>query len=131
MLKLHKCLKSGPKEGVLIFQLHLVIEKKFFHHSSPANNPANSYYVHQKIFTSNINDFQIRYPVCQMCIVLISAYSYPPTTNRDSLIRDDLDFIFPPTLLIEIGTFPSSECHFGISLLFSLYLRHGFRSESE
>ena len=42
-----------------------------------------------------------------------------------------MDFIFPPTLLIEIGTFLSSECHFGISLLFSLYLRHGFCSESE
>ena len=27
--------------------------------------------------------------------------------------------------------FPSSGCHFGISLPFSLYLRHGFRSESE
>ena len=64
-------------------------------------------------------------------IVLISAYSYPPTTNRDSLIRDDLDFIFPPTLLIEIGTFLLSKFHFGISLLFSLYLRHGFCSESE
>ena len=67
-LEYYQILKSGQKEGVLIFQLHLVIEKKFFHHSSPANNPANSYYVHQKIFTSNINDFQIRYPVCQMCI---------------------------------------------------------------
>ena len=38
-------------------------------------------------------------------IVLISAYSYPPTTNKDTLIRDNFDFIFPPTLLKEIGTF--------------------------
>ena len=38
-------------------------------------------------------------------IVLISAYSYPPTTNKDTLIRDDFDFIFPPTLLKKIGTF--------------------------
>ena len=59
-LEYDKRLKSGLKEGVLISQLHLVIDKKFFHHSSLANNPANSYYVHQKFFTSNINDFQIR-----------------------------------------------------------------------
>ena len=64
-----KRLKSGQKEGVLISQLHLVIDKKFFHHSSPANNPANSYYVNKKLFTSKITDLQIRYPVCQMCNV--------------------------------------------------------------
>ena len=71
-LEYDQSLKSGEKEGVLIFQLQLVIDKKFFHHSSPANNPTNSYYVNQKLFTSNINDFQIRYPVCQMCIVPLS-----------------------------------------------------------
>ena len=42
-LEFDKRLKSGQKEGVLISQLHLVIDKRFFHHSSPANNPANSY----------------------------------------------------------------------------------------
>ena len=63
-LEYDKRLKSGLKEGVLISQLHLVIDKKFFHHSSPANNPANSYYVNQNFFTSNINDFQIRYIRC-------------------------------------------------------------------
>ena len=66
-LEYDQSLKSGQKEGVLIFQLQLVIDKKFFHHSSPANNPANSYYVNKKLFTSKINDLQIRYPVCQMC----------------------------------------------------------------
>ena len=30
---------------------------------------------------------------------------YPPTIKRDILIRDIFDFIFPPTLLAEIGTF--------------------------
>ena len=30
---------------------------------------------------------------------------YPPTINRDILIWDIFDFIFPPTLLIKIGTF--------------------------
>ena len=30
---------------------------------------------------------------------------YPPTIKRDILIRDIFDFIFPPTLLTEIGTF--------------------------
>ena len=67
-LEYDQSLKSGQKEGVLIFQLQLVIDKKFFHHSSPANNPANSYYVNKKLFTSKINDLQIRYPVCQMWI---------------------------------------------------------------
>ena len=66
-LEYDQILKSGQKEGVLIFQLQLVIDKKFFHHSSPANNPANSYYVNKKLFTSKITDLQIRYPVCQMC----------------------------------------------------------------
>ena len=68
-LEYDQILKSGQKEGVLIFQLQHVIDKKFFHHSFPANIPANSYYVNKKLFTSKINDFQIRYPVCQMCIV--------------------------------------------------------------
>ena len=72
-LEYDQSLKSGQKEGVLIFQLQLVIDKKFFHHSSPANNPANSYYVNQNFFTSNINDFQIRYHVCQTCNVSIFA----------------------------------------------------------
>ena len=67
-LEYDQSLKSGQKEGVLIFQLQLVIDKKFFHHSSPANNPANSYYVNKKLFTSKITDLQIRSPVCQMCI---------------------------------------------------------------
>ena len=39
---------------------------------------------------------------------------YPPTINRDILIRDIFDFIFPPTLLIKIGTFLKKKIVFQV-----------------
>ena len=37
---------------------------------------------------------------------------YPPTINRDIFIKDIFCFIFPPTLLIKIGTFLEKQFAF-------------------
>ena len=41
--------------------------------------------------------------------VPLSVDPYPPTIKREVLIRDIFDFFLPPTLLIEIGTFPKKN----------------------